>query len=251
MQFLNKWGVFQCEEWAVFSDVAMDLGSGEQSTPIGNLTSQKGQWGSWLNTMVFVKAWHSIYETGQYLNHDWIVKADPDAAFFLDRLKADLASVPLSEAWMIHNSPDYRVPMLGPMEIFNRQALELYYANNPPKLSGTDKAFCEDPFMGFSGEDGFLSGCLHRLGVKAVYHKHILFNHIPVNCTDPAYVAFHPAKTEADYRRCMNEVMAPPPPPPGRARSHQHMALSTATASSSGVLVPAAVAAAKAATLPP
>jgi len=213
IQFQNKWGVFQCEEWAAFSDVAMDIGSGEQSTPIGDLTSQKGQWGSWLNTMVFVKAWHSIYETGQYLNHDWIVKADPDAAFFLDRLKADLASVPLSEAWAIHNSKT-GTPMLGPLEILNRQALDIYYANNPPNLSGTDKAFCEDPFMGLSGEDGFLSGCLHRLGVKAVYHKHILFNHIPVKCTDPAYVAFHPAKTEADYRRCMMEVMAPPPPPP-------------------------------------
>jgi len=210
MQLVNKWGVFQCEEWAVFSDVAMDLGLGEQSLPIGDLTSQKGQWGSWLNTMVFAKAWHSIYETGQYMNHDWIVKADPDAVFLLDRLKADLASVPLNEAWAIHNSKT-GTPMLGPIEILNRVALDIYYANNPPSLSGTDKAVCENAYMGLSGEDGFLSGCLQLLGVKAVYHKHILFNHIPVKCTNPAYVTYHPAKTEADYRRCVKEVMAPPP----------------------------------------
>lgn len=211
MQLLNKWGIFQCEEWAVFSDVAMDLGLGEQTTPIGDLTSPKGKWGSWLNTMVFSKAWHSIYESGQYLNHDWIVKADPDAVFFLDRLRANLASVPLSEAWAIHNSKT-DTPMLGPLEVLNKLALDVYYANNPPSLSGTDKAVCENAFMGNSGEDGFLSSCLQLLGVKAVYHKHILFNHIPVKCTDPAYVAFHPAKTEADYRRCQKEVMAPPHP---------------------------------------
>jgi len=211
LQRFNKWGVFQCEEWAVFSDVVMDLGLGGQSTPIGDMTCQKGPWGSWMNTMVFAKAWHSIYETGQYLNHDWIVKADPDAVFLLDRLKLNLASVPLSEAWAIHNNKT-GTPMLGPMEILNRVALDIYYANNPPSLSGTDKAVCETPWMGTGGEDGYLSECMQILGVKTVYHKHILLNWKPIKCTDPAYVTFHPAKTEADYRRCMKEIMAPPPP---------------------------------------
>jgi hypothetical protein len=184
----------------------MDLGMGEQSMPIGDLTAQKGQWGSWLNTVVFAKAWHAIHDGGQYLNHDWIVKADPDAAFFLDRLKANLASVPLNQPWAIHNS-NTATPMLGPMEVLNKAALIIYYANNPPHLSGTDKAVCENAYMQYSGEDGFLSGCLKRLGVPAVYHKHLLFNHIPVKCTNPAYVTFHPAKTEADYRRCVQEVV--------------------------------------------
>eukprot|EP00419_Tripos_fusus_P029976 CAMPEP_0172726666 /NCGR_PEP_ID=MMETSP1074-20121228/91239_1 /TAXON_ID=2916 /ORGANISM="Ceratium fusus, Strain PA161109" /LENGTH=544 /DNA_ID=CAMNT_0013553751 /DNA_START=306 /DNA_END=1940 /DNA_ORIENTATION=- len=207
VQLVNHWGIFQCEEWSVFSDIAMDLGMGEQSIPIGDLTAQKGQWGSWLNTVVFAKAWHAIHDSGQYLNHDWIVKADPDAAFFLDRLKANLAPVPLNQPWAIHNS-NTATPMLGPMEVLNKAALIIYYANNPPHLSGTDKAVCENAYMAFSGEDGFLSGCLQKLGVPAVYHKHLLFNHIPVKCTNPAYVTFHPAKTEAEFRRCVQEVQA-------------------------------------------
>lgn len=210
MQLANTWGIFQCEESAVFSDIPWDLGFGRQSFPIGNLTAQKGEWGSWLNTMVFTKAWHSIYENGQYLMHDWVVKADPDTAFFLNRLKASLASVPLGEAWAIDNSDaDSKVAMLGPIEILNRAAMEVYFANNPPSLSGTDRAVCENPWMGASGEDGFLSGCLSRLGVKGALRRHMLLQNIPVECRRGEYVAFHPAKTTAEFARCMQEALGP------------------------------------------
>lgn len=215
MQLANKWGIFQCEESAVFSDTAWDIGFGRQTFPIGNLTAPRGQWGSWLNTMVFSKAWHAIYKNGEYKNHDWVVKADPDTAFFIDRLKASLASMPLDEAWAIDNS-NTATKILGPLEILNRAAMEVYFANNPPSLSGTDRAVCENPFMGASGEDGFLSGCLSRLGVKGAYRRHMLFQHIPIECNKGKYVAFHPAKTPGEFARCVQEASEPtqaPEPP--------------------------------------
>lgn len=205
IQYANKWNIFQCEEWAVFSDVPMDLGGGVFSTPIGDLTAQKGMWGSWLNTMVFIKAWHSIYASGQYENHDWIVKVDPDTVFFPDRLKLHVADIPRDQAWAIHNS-DTETPMLGPIEILNKAALDVYFANNRPEISGTDKAVCENAYMGASGEDGFIGGCLKRLGVEAKYDPFVLKNHIPAVCTDSRYVAFHPCKNVPDYQRCEAEI---------------------------------------------
>jgi len=42
---------------------------------------------SWLNTLVFIKAWQLVKWDGRYQKHDWTVKVDPDAVFFPERLR--------------------------------------------------------------------------------------------------------------------------------------------------------------------
>eukprot|EP00418_Pyrodinium_bahamense_P076278 CAMPEP_0179068316 /NCGR_PEP_ID=MMETSP0796-20121207/29940_1 /TAXON_ID=73915 /ORGANISM="Pyrodinium bahamense, Strain pbaha01" /LENGTH=700 /DNA_ID=CAMNT_0020765369 /DNA_START=27 /DNA_END=2130 /DNA_ORIENTATION=+ len=206
-QFGGRMSLFSCDEWAVYSDMAFDLGGGALATVIGDLTAKKGKWGSWLNTKVFVKAWHAIFWTGQFRDHDWTVKIDPDATFFPDRLKQHVAGIPTTEAWCVHNSLT-STPILGPLEALNRAAMFVYYANNHPDVSGTDKAVCENPYMGASGEDGFVSGCLQRLGVKGKYDHFILKNDGKA-CNDGTYAAYHPLKTVPQYKVCRDQALGP------------------------------------------
>lgn len=203
-QLANRLSIFACEEWSVFSDWAFDLG-GQVATPIGDLTAKKGKWGSWLNTMVFVKAWHSIFAAGKFRAHDFTVKADPDAVFCPDRLKQHVADIPADQPWCIHNS-DTETPMLGPLEVLSRGAMYVYLANNDPNVSGTDKAVCENAYMGSSGEDGFISGCLKRLGVQARYDPTML-KQDREDCSDGTYVAYHPCKTVDQYELCKSQTL--------------------------------------------
>lgn len=203
-QKAKELSLFSCEEWSVFSDWAFDIG-GALATPIGDLTSQRGEWGSWLNTMVFVKAWHSIFAVGQYRDHDWTIKVDPDALFLPDRLKVTIGAIPGDLPVFIQNN-DKDTPMLGPVEIISRAAMHVYRMNNDITLSGTDKAVCENAYMGNSGEDGFMSGCLILLGVKQQYFKEVLKQDGKF-CGDGKYVTYHPLKSMDEYTRCQSEVI--------------------------------------------
>mmetsp|Transcript_132170 Transcript_132170/g.410748 ORF Transcript_132170/g.410748 Transcript_132170/m.410748 type:complete len:356 (+) Transcript_132170:18-1085(+) len=205
-QMRNHLSLFRCEDWTVFSDWAFDLGNGYSAKGIGDLTAQKGQWGSWLNTVVFAKAWHQIFWTGKFRDHDWTVKIDPDATFFPDRLKEHLAPLSPDQPWWIHNSRT-STPMLGPIEVISRGGMYVYYANNPPNKSGTWGAVCEDVWMDQSGEDGFISGCLKRLGVAAKYDAKIL-KQDREDCGDGVYVAYHPCKTVSTYKLCQAQAVA-------------------------------------------
>merc|ERR1711933_301046 len=46
---------------------------------------------SWLNTKVFMKAWDVVISRKDYLEQSWVVKVDPDAVFFPQRLRVHLA----------------------------------------------------------------------------------------------------------------------------------------------------------------
>merc|ERR1719210_1416357 len=79
-------GIFACDEWAVFSDCALELCGGLRGTDIGDLRSPVASWGSYANTAVFFKAYHSLHQSGKWRGHDWIVKVDPDTVFIPERL---------------------------------------------------------------------------------------------------------------------------------------------------------------------
>uniref|UniRef100_A0A7S1RQT0 Uncharacterized protein n=1 Tax=Alexandrium catenella TaxID=2925 RepID=A0A7S1RQT0_ALECA len=205
-QMAERLSIFACDAWAVFSDRAFDLGDGFAATPIGNISSEKGQWGSWLNTPVFVKAWHAVFYTGQFRYCDWTVKVDPDSMFLPVRLKQHVADIHPSEPWCMHNSKSEFAGILGPIEVFSRGAMHRYYLLNDPAISGTDRSQCETQgYLTSSGEDGFISDCMKHIGVKARYDEHILSNGETGDferCARGRYVVYHPFKTVEKYEHC-------------------------------------------------
>jgi len=86
-------GIFACDETAVFSNSTVLLPK-KTPSPVkitlmpGSLAvTYGGRWGTAMNTGVFNRLWTRVVEIGDYRQHDWTVKVDPDAVFFPDRLR--------------------------------------------------------------------------------------------------------------------------------------------------------------------
>jgi len=101
-------GIFDCDDYAVFSNTSISLGKwnstgleitttivkGSLDVPFG------GTWHTALNTGVFLRVWRAVFAHGGFQHYDWTVKADADCVFFPGRLRdvlklAPMASVPL------------------------------------------------------------------------------------------------------------------------------------------------------------
>mmetsp|Transcript_27775 Transcript_27775/g.59121 ORF Transcript_27775/g.59121 Transcript_27775/m.59121 type:complete len:822 (-) Transcript_27775:266-2731(-) len=86
-------GMFECDEWTVFSNSTTLLGTDEPlferiellnfslAVPYG------GRWHTAMNTPIFNKIWARVVDMGIYLKHDWVVKADIDTVWFPTRLR--------------------------------------------------------------------------------------------------------------------------------------------------------------------
>lgn len=97
-QSRQKVGIYGCDEHVVFSNTTRILDKGNASSPVditivrGSLAVQYGgRWGTALNTGVFNKVWLHISHMQRYRYFDWVVKVDPDAVFFPERLRQVLA----------------------------------------------------------------------------------------------------------------------------------------------------------------
>merc|ERR1711972_495569 len=81
--------------YTVFSNGGVvDLGEGWKTVVIptpqvgmGNLNAPGQTTNSWLNTEIFLQAWQFVFYDGRFKKHDWIIKVDPDAVFFPERLR--------------------------------------------------------------------------------------------------------------------------------------------------------------------
>lgn len=124
LQLAKGTGIFDCDETVVFSDVrtwisqgptylvnpdgtkpeilieTVDIGM-KLSPYIDKLALVNGDEAalqnvaaSWRNAPHLVECWRRLLEDGRYKFHDWVVKVDPDAAFFPARLRARLAKPP-------------------------------------------------------------------------------------------------------------------------------------------------------------
>jgi len=88
----KKVGIFACNDWGIFSNSTVLLDTKKPSPVKVNLLNFSlavpygGKWHTALNTGVFNKVWAEIVRRGEYLQHDWVVKADPDSVLFPDRL---------------------------------------------------------------------------------------------------------------------------------------------------------------------
>lgn len=215
MQYKEHAGIFDCDEYTVYSSESMVLAPGLETRKV--LTSQQcevgGEFKSALNLRIFASFWRQVIADGQYLLYNWIVKVDPDSVFFPQRLRPILqrhegGSMSTGGPGTYFNNCKFG--MHGPLEVFSLATI---------RALGTSFLGCFKFFQKLCkgdcqwGEDMWVDQCLKRF-VKArrLFEKNLLLeDHCDPpkgwkDCSDPRRVAFHPFKTVTDHRVCMESA---------------------------------------------
>jgi hypothetical protein len=93
LQHKLKISIFACDAYGVYSNATLQVAPGISTGNIGTDLSCDfgGDSGTALNAWIFIFFWHRVIKDGHYLNHDWTVKVDADAAFFSGPTSACLA----------------------------------------------------------------------------------------------------------------------------------------------------------------
>mmetsp|Transcript_76835 Transcript_76835/g.152030 ORF Transcript_76835/g.152030 Transcript_76835/m.152030 type:complete len:374 (-) Transcript_76835:74-1195(-) len=187
---------------------------------------------SFLNVLIFMKAWDLAIDSGKAWSQDWTVKVDPDCVFFPDRLRDVLIHEypPIGETGPAYLNNCF-LGMHGPIEVLSKQAVALYRQGKETCRMGAPYAHKQ--------EDFFFRECWQLLGIAKVDVFNILLES-NYACTErpttrdgrhPCFsrqVSFHPFKsTEAWFqchKRAMSQAWSPPlfaiKDPPGPANFH-------------------------------
>jgi hypothetical protein len=186
----NKASIYACEAQDVFETWQ----SGMVSWATEETTLQ--------NTDVFINVWNQVKEKGRLWSHSWTVKVDPDCVLVPIRLKwhLDALKVPKAQAVYVKNNAlnasQGNNGFLGAVEVFSREALELYYDWWPN---------CKEALGLDSGEDGFMKGCMDALGVGYVVDGGMFKPDDNVAlCKKGVWAAYHPVKDQKNFQCCID-----------------------------------------------
>lgn len=154
------------------------------------------------NTDVFVDVWNQVKKAGNLWGYDWTVKVDPDCLIVPQRLKWHLEALKPQKGAPIYvknnnlNASQGNNGFLGAVEVFTREALELYYDWWPQ---------CEETLGVDSGEDGFMKGCMDAMGVGYIVDGGMFKPDDNVElCKDGVWAAYHPLKDQKEYQCCID-----------------------------------------------
>ena len=77
--------IFSCDNFAIYSSISMELAPGVLTRRVSStlLTELGGSFMTVLNLGPFMAVWKQVLYDGEYLHHDWILKAED--ALFLGR----------------------------------------------------------------------------------------------------------------------------------------------------------------------
>jgi len=206
MQLAKGLGIFGCNGYSVFSDETTWLTTGSpmqiNSTVLGVRLQAHDMKEHIPNKELFLRAWEQVKANGLYRQHDWIVKVDPDAVFFPQRLGARLLKITAESAGVSLYLLNCRLSFgLGALEIMSRVALLTFY-------DGLERCQQVLPWRSFS-EDMFLRKCLDFLGVAPHKDFSLLSDPYCGEQLSPCSswkVAFHPFKSVQTYLKCMHEA---------------------------------------------
>merc|ERR1712187_206977 len=153
---------------------------------------------------VFINVWDNMLKTEKYLQHDWTVKVDADAVLVPDRLKSHLAGLRPPANMPIYIKNNAMDPgmgnngFLGAIEVFSKQAVEIYFDNQEG---------CHTSLGINAGEDGYFKGCMDALGVGFMLDIHMFFpDHSAGSCMQKDHAAFHPLKETKQWQHCWDIV---------------------------------------------
>jgi len=211
-QFAKRAGVFGCNDQVVFCHGGnVTLGSEDKgwfkTKPLAKVAMKKGNvaipgqmTNSWLNVKLFTKVFDAMIADGRFWMYDWVVKVDPDAVFFPDRLRKHV------EPFTSHKGPGALyvrncgvnpwIHLMGAIEVFSKPAMQKYF---------DEKWKCESQLAwGGWGEDYYMEHCMNHLGIKYVNDYKMLgqagCEYAP--CENTWRVAFHPFKTVDAWWQC-------------------------------------------------
>uniref|UniRef100_A0A7S1PQS8 Apple domain-containing protein n=1 Tax=Alexandrium catenella TaxID=2925 RepID=A0A7S1PQS8_ALECA len=155
VSYARKEGVFGCDGWDVLADYDFEVAKGVNAIVIGDVSSQKGAWGSVMNGLPFLKAWDRIVERGRYWSFSWTVKVDPDTAFVARRLRPHLEGMPASAPCWVKNW-EQKFGLLGAIEIFSAHAVRQYGERRQECVGNGVE-------LKTGGEDGWIAGCMETV----------------------------------------------------------------------------------------
>mmetsp|Transcript_31192 Transcript_31192/g.83443 ORF Transcript_31192/g.83443 Transcript_31192/m.83443 type:complete len:647 (-) Transcript_31192:159-2099(-) len=205
-------GIFGCSEYAVYSNSVIEVAEGVKTHVVDSTLKcgKGGEFGTALNTDIFLALWAKVLDEGRFMLHGWTAKVDPDAVFLPNRLRSLLTRHSESPQGAYLNN--CKMGMHGPVEVFSRNALQAF---------GRGKDHCLQHFTGLCsgpckwGEDMFLDQCLWKvLNVTREFEWALLQeDHCDPPpgwqaCNAPGIAAFHPFKTVKGYQECLGSASA-------------------------------------------
>lgn len=213
MQFSQKVGIFKCDTWAVYSAETTWLskvGDGANTSAIpGPPSVFRPMWGQMRNCNVdyLLRAWTRVVADSRLADNQWVVKVDPDAVFFPDRLRSRLVAHDQPNAKIFVKNCKKLNSMQGPIEVLSREAV---------KTLVSDTASCKSKITYWNkiGEDQYMTECLGRgdaVGAQPVEDFGMMMDMYcdapwKFSCENTAdVVALHPFKKPADWSKCYAE----------------------------------------------
>lgn len=213
LQYDRGWSIFGCEDVAVYSNQVIAIGAGSHfytSMVNHSLDCQVGgDFGTALNTDIFMAVWDEVFRGGRYLLRDWTVKADPDTVFLPTRLRVELVRHPETPEGAYLDNCKYGLH--GPAEVLSQNAVQAF-AGGKQQCVDRLTQLCSGPCP--FGEDMFLDKCLGALlGVRrdrafTIMSEEHCDSPEWSTCADAAAVAFHPFKTPDSYEACVRNAEA-------------------------------------------
>jgi len=212
LQYLNGQSIFGCDEYAVYSNQEIQVADGVVTKIVDSDLRCKmgGEFGTCLNTPVFLAVWKRILTDDRPHLHDWTVKVDPDAVFFPARLRAVLVHYKEMPRGIYLNN--CRFGLHGPLEVFSRNAVDTWGNGREICVVHFNKT-CSGPCKW--GEDMFIDQCLLKvLNVSRAFEPNLLVeDHCAPpdgwqDCSDPMMVSFHPFKNLEDHQQCIRSAEA-------------------------------------------
>jgi hypothetical protein len=230
-QHKRQVSIFACNAFAVYSDVAVDLGGGTSTIKVSDVDgdfhfAKRKSTGAWVNTGMFKQVWKTIDSAGTYKKYDWTVKADPDAVFVPSRLVSRIRMLPRpSTGIFLVNCKHVDNGFFGNLEVFSSYAFSVL-ANNIDTCNTQIpwKVGVKDGKNGPMGEDLFAEKCMEKHGVAKVEAFDISidgacpadrpgnlreYKHWHGNCKDVvSAAAIHPFKKVTEYFQCLDDTVA-------------------------------------------
>eukprot|EP00418_Pyrodinium_bahamense_P071381 CAMPEP_0179078916 /NCGR_PEP_ID=MMETSP0796-20121207/35376_1 /TAXON_ID=73915 /ORGANISM="Pyrodinium bahamense, Strain pbaha01" /LENGTH=527 /DNA_ID=CAMNT_0020776241 /DNA_START=94 /DNA_END=1677 /DNA_ORIENTATION=+ len=211
-------GIFECDIYALFSDVKAKLDSGPhapvQTTVISTEPdASSGTRSSEWTAITSIHAWERVIADGAYQDCMWVVKADLDCVFFPSRLRWHLKTLWEDQLKMYSTAGVYLRNcarkdgrgFFGAIEVLSRQAAKVF---------SSGWSHCQGALhLERRGDGLFLQKCLDLLKVSHEYDFGMVVDEhcggVPRPCTAGS-AAFHPVSTSHGYRQCVKQAAGGP-----------------------------------------
>jgi len=211
-QYGRGQSIFGCDEYAVYSNQEIQVTDGVVTKIVDSdlQCTMGGEFGTCLNTPVFLAVWKRILADNRPRLHDWTVKVDPDAVFLPARLNAVLVQHTETPQGIYLNNCKFGLH--GPLEVLSRNAVATWGSGMETCVAHFNN-MCSGPCKW--GEDMFIDQCMWKvLKLPRAFEPNLLTEEHCAppagwkSCSDPTVVAFHPFKGMEEHQQCMTSAEA-------------------------------------------